>query len=243
MLEIVDCNGSNLTCDLRCEENCNGLSKEDADKINALLGKGGLCILPSDSSYVLTGLLNIPGISEDIDTLLERKGMKMSLAFGSLGQARKKMSLSQMACAFIKTLAPSGLTFVASPRDAMLRHFSINRLHADGTIGVRLTRSPVETQIARRFELPSTPIRNAEKGVISADEALQIVTDCMQDKKIRREIALVDGVVPYPGQWSTVVKEEKRDGLWYLRVIREGAIPIDRIKQVAGLCFYASVEC
>ena len=227
MLEIVD---------------CNGLSKEDADKINALPGKGGLCILPSDSSYVLTGLLNIPGISEDIDTLLERKGMKMSLAFGSLGQARKKMSLSQMACAFIKTLAPSGLTFVASPRDAMLRHFSINRLHADGTIGVRLTRSPVETQLARRFELPSTPIRNADKEVFSAEEALKTVINRMQDKNIHRRIALIDGEVPYPGQLSTVVKEEQREGMWYLRVIRENAIPIDRIKKVADKCGYASIE-
>ena len=174
-------------CPFRCKANAGQLNNGCVDIINELLDNGGLCILPSDSSYVLTGILNIPGISEDIDTLLERQGMKMSFAFDSPSRACRMMSLSTMACAFIKALAPSGLTFVASPRDAMLRNFSITRLYADGTIGVRLTRSPVEAQLAKRFGLPSTPIRNANKAVISAEEALQIVTDRMQEKKYTAE--------------------------------------------------------
>lgn len=223
-----------------CRVSSQRLEQDDVNLINQIMNEGGLCILPSDSSYILTGLLYKTGVTKDLDILLERKGMKMSLAFGSLNQANEMMDLSDMAIDFFRKFTPGGLTFVAKPRQKRSKLFSERRLHADGTIGIRLTESEVETQLAENYPLPSTPIRNSNsKEVITAEEALQIIKGRMIDKEIDRKIALVNGIVPYPSRLSTVVKEEFHDGVWQLRIIRENAIPFERIREVAYACGYA----
>lgn len=224
----------------KCEESSQKLERNYVKQINIIMNNGGLCILPSDSSYILTGLLLIRGISRDLDILLERQGMKMSLAFGSLKQANEMMDLSCMAIDFFQQFAPGGLTFIARPKREWLRRFSERRLQADGTIGIRLTESKVETQLAEIYPLPSTPIRNSNhKEVSVAEEALKIVAERMVDKGIDRDIALVDGIVPFPGRLSTVVKEELHGGVWHLRIIRQSAISIKEIREVAHACGYA----
>jgi len=223
-----------------CGECLQTLDQNYVNQIVEIMKNGGLCILPSDSSYILTGLLSIRGISEDLDILLERQGMKMSLAFGSVDQAIEMMDLSCMAIKFFRNFAPGGLTFIAKPKREWLRHFSERRLQADGTIGIRLTESKVETQLAEIYPLPSTPIRNSNHKEISvADDALEIVNRRMVDNRIARDIALVYGIVPFPGRLSTVVKEELRGGVWHLRIIRESAISINKIREVAHACGYA----
>lgn len=227
-------------CEFRCKVSLQRLNQNDVSQINKILNDGGLCILPSDSSYILTGLLSQRDVTKDIDFLLERQGMKMSLAFGSLKQANKIMDFSDMAIEFIRRFTPGGLTFVAKPKEGWLRHFSESRLHADGTIGMRLTESQVETQLAESYPLPSTPIRNSNhEEVYTAEEALRIVDGRMAGKGIHRKIVLVDGEVPYPGRLSTVVKEDFHNGVWQLRIIREQAIVFERIREVASACGYA----
>lgn len=215
------------------------LDSEQIERIKNVLVSGGLCILPSDSTFILTGFLQQKGMADDLDRLLERHCLQMSLTFGTLDQACKRMNLSNMGRQFVDILSPNGLTFVASPTRAAFRQFSITQLHADGTVGMRITRSRVERELAKTNPIPSTPIRDAlNKEVFTAEKAVQIVEERIKKYRVNRPIAVVDGTVPHPGRLSTVAKEEKHDGLWRIVVLRENAIPFDVISRVAIQCGY-----
>lgn len=224
-------------CDAKQE-----LNQHDVDKIIAFLKDGGLCILPSDSSYILTGLVTNQRVSRDIDLLLERNGAPMSLVFGDIRKVTAKIDFRNQAYNFFKRLTPGGLTFVAHPIKKAFNSLSTNCLYADGTIGVRLTESLIETQIADFFPMPSAPIRNSDFMEIStAKEAWEIIAGRKTKLHIPRKIALVDSFVKYPSRLSTVVKEELQNGYWYIKMIREGAISTEKIQKVALECKYKGV--
>ena len=224
-------------CDAKQE-----LKQHDIDKIIELFKEGGLCILPSDSSYILTGLVTDQKVSRDIDLLLERNGTPMSLAFGDLRKVAEKMDFHNQAYEFFKKLTPGGLTFVAYPIKKAFNNLSKNCLYTDGTIGVRLTESLIETQIADFFPMPSAPIRNSDRLEVStAKEAWEIIAGRSTKLHSPRKIALVDGFVKYPRRISTVVKEELQNGYWYIKIIREGAISTENIQKVALECKYKGV--
>lgn len=210
------------------------LNKDDFNRVISLLKNGGLCILPSDSSYILTGLMTNKGISRDINLLLERQDKPMSLSFGSLKQVTEYIDFRNQAYNLFKELTPGGLTFVAPPNKTKLENISKNCLNADGTVGVRLSESLIESQIAGYFPVPSTPIRNSN-GIetSSAREAWEIVEQRSKSLVNFRKIALVDSSVKHPCKLSTVVKEEMMNGFWYIRILREGIIPSDLIEKVA----------
>src|SRR4051812_33243386 len=124
-------------CDVSSQEL---LNSADASQVVQLIRQGALCLLPSDSTYVLTGLPTVRGVTDDLDSVLERNRMPMSLAFGSLKQADDLIRLSPMAQKFIRQLTPGGLTFVARPRFDDNRALALKLLNApEGTFGVRLT--------------------------------------------------------------------------------------------------------
>lgn len=224
-------------CDTKQE-----LKQDDVDKIVGLLKDGGLCILPSDSSYILTGLVTDQKVSKDIDLLLERNGIPMSLAFGNLTKITEYMNFRNPVYKFFEKLTPGGLTFVTTPAKKMFNNISTNCLYADGTIGVRLTESLVETQIASYFPIPSAPIRNSDCIEVStAKEAWEIISGRSAKLHSPRKIALIDDSVKYPGRLSTVVKEVLEKGYWYIKIIREGAIPRETIQKVALECKYRGI--
>lgn len=224
---------------------CNGkqkLNQHDVDRIIRLLREGGLCILPSDSSYILTGLVSDQKVSKDIDLLLERNGAPMSLTFGDLKKITEKMDCRNQACEFLKKLTPYGLTFVMKPLKKAFNRFSTNCLYADGTIGVRLSRSVIETQIADFFPMPSVPIRNSKfTEVFTAEEAWKIVSERSAKLHVFRKIAMVDDFVINPGQLSTVVREKMQDGYQYIEIMRKGAISTEMIRKVALECKYKGI--
>lgn len=216
-------------CDAKHE-----LKQHDIDKIVGLLKDGGLCILPSDSSYILTGSVTEQKVCRDIDLLLERNGAPMSLAFGNLSEITKKIDFRNQAFAFFEELTPGGLTFVAYPLKQAFNRISTNCLYADGTIGVRLTQSLIEREIAKSFPIPSAPIRNSDCIEVStAKEAWEIIASRSTKLHSPRKIAVVDAFVKYPSRLSTVVKEELQNGYWYIKIIREGAISTENIQKVA----------
>lgn len=224
-------------CDAKQE-----LKQHDVDKIVAFLKDGGLCILPSDSSYILTGFVAVPGVSRDIDLLLERNGVPMSLAFGDLRKVTEKMDFNNQAYEFFKSLTPGGLTFVAHPIKKTFNSLSENYLYADGTIGVRLTESLIETKIASFFPMPSAPIRNSDFIEIStAKEAWEIISGRSTKLHSSRKIAIIDAFVQNPGRLSTVVKEKTKNGYRYIEIIRDGAISTEKIQKVALECKYKGV--
>lgn len=207
---------------------------------------GDLCILPSDSAYILTGLPSEVGVSADLDWVLRREGLPMSLAFGSLRMAGRWVQMSSMARGFVGELTPGGLTFVAQPTSLAKEGFASARLHAPRTIGVRLTESRVETQLAYEVEQPltSTPVRLLDGSLArSADEALSVVGERISALSSQRRVGLIVGPVESIGRLSTVASEVAKPGaLPRIRVLREGAIPFSKVQEVARLCQFDEVD-
>lgn len=230
-----------FVCDIGLQE---PMQLDDVSSVVQLIKEGGFCLLPSDSAYIMTGLPTIPGITKDLDTVLKRHGLPISVTFGNLQQADDLIGLSTMAKDFINQLVPGGLTFVAVPKEDSVQSLALNRLKAPGivgAIGLRITESLVETQIAAaiNYPLPSTPVRRLNGSeVYTSKEAFDIIENRVLSMSKPRKIAIVNGVVPYPGRLSTVVKEVNDEGLWHIVVIREGAISTDIIHQVAVACQY-----
>lgn len=206
---------------------------------------GDLCLLPSDSSYILTGLPTVRGVGSDIDAVLQRNKLAISLAFGSLSMVQRWVDMSTMAVGFVGELTPGGLTFVAPPTSAALQGLATSHLHAPGTIGVRLTESRVETQLAYEVAQPltSTPVRRPDGSEAeTAEEALAIVGDRVSQLRSKRRLGIIVGTVLYPGRLSTVTQEVRHAGLRRIVVLREGAIPLEAVRRVALACRYEDVD-
>jgi len=207
---------------------------------------GGLCLLPSDSSYILTGLPTRSGVTQDLDVVLQRDGLEMSLAFGSMREMHQWVDLSDMALKFVGRLTPGGLTFVAPPSTGARRGHAAARLHAPrGNIGIRFTESRVETQLAYEVDQPltSTPVRHPDGSATrTAEEALAVIADGVSALPSRRELCVIVGSVSDPGRLSTVAQETSHYGLHRIRVLRKGAIPIETIRRVALECRYEGVD-
>lgn len=232
-----------MKLDFCCKVSQDGaLSFSDADRLIKIMREGGLCILPSDSSYMLTGNIRVKGVADDINFLLERPKTNMSLSFHDFDQFSENFELSDMARDFIKRLTPGGLTFVSQPVDEQLGNHYAGILNTDGTIGIRLSGSKAERQLAEAFPIPTVPIRKpdfSETGIL--DEALEIIGSRYAQLNRYRYLAVVDGTVLHCGEVSTVVKEEEIDGSWYIVILREGVIPKDKIESIAVECNYAGI--
>lgn len=232
-----------MKLDFHCKTSQKGaLLSSDVDRLIKIMREGGLCILPSDSSYILTGNVMVKGVAEDIDFLLERKNADMSLAFNDFTQFSKDFKLSDMAHDFINKLMPGGLTFVSQPLDDVTGNHFARKLNTDGTIGIRLSESIVETQLAKEFPIPTTPIRKSNYvETATLDEALSIIDKRITQLSKYRCLAGVDGPVLHCGKVSTVVKEEEVNGNWYIMILREGIIPRDIIESFAIECKYRGI--
>lgn len=229
--------------DFYCKASKEGeLLSSDVERIIEIMREGGLCVLPSDSSYILTGNSMVKGVTEDIDFLLERKKAEISLTFNNFNQISQGFELSYMARNFIKKLTPGGLTFVSKPVDDAISSHYARELNTDGTIGIRLSESKIETQLARVFPIPTTPIRNVDFTETSTlREALDIIAPRYTQLRKYRQLVGVEGVVLHSGKVSTVVKEIEIDNKWYVVILREGIIPRDTIERVAKECKYIGI--
>ena len=166
----------------------------------------------------------------------------MSLSFHDRDQFLEDFELSDMARDFISRLMPGALTFVSQPADDVTGNRFARTLNTDGTIGIRLSGSRAERQLAKAFPIPTVPIRKpdqTETGTL--DEALQIIGDRFGKLRKYRYLAGVDGPVLHCGEVSTVVKEKEMNDGWHIVILRKGMISVDEIKSAAIECKYAGI--
>ena len=230
----------------RCSTRADGtLSLSDLLRVSELIEDGALCLLPSDSSYALTGSPIEPGLTDELDEILMRDGLEMSLAFGSYRKTTEYAEFTHKGRLFAGAFMPGGLTFITQALGPALEKFANKRLHArNGKIGVRLTDSRTESQIAFEADLPlpTTPVRADGRETRTAEEALAFVLSRYRELGITRDLVVVDGNVQYSGRLSTVVNEVDTAGLPSLHVIRVGALDLETITPFAlDRCNYESV--
>ncbi|MDA0164567.1 Sua5/YciO/YrdC/YwlC family protein [Solirubrobacter ginsenosidimutans] len=213
----------------------------------ALAGANGLCILPSDTAYSLACCPTENHVTDDIDRILDRKNLEMSLAVGSLQMARAVAEISPRGGHFMEAFVPGPLTFVAPIRKPRLPALAgrdrvalgpvmlSHKLRGRRRLGIRLTESVIETQTSEALDFPVTTcaIRAADGTPLTEfDASCRRVAEGAAQVGYERPIVAVRSEIPPTRGHSTVVVECTFEDLPALWVKRVGAISFDEIEEV-----------
>lgn len=174
------------------------LSHAHLFEIRRCLNRGGLCILPSDTCYSLSGIPMVRGIGRDIRAILEREGQPLSVTFGIQGMAERFVQLSRAALQIIDDFTPGPVTIVVPLRIDLPNELAgaLNEalMNPKREIAIRFPDSPVELQLSSELERPITTTairyRNGDP-VRSFGDAVDIVLDGISNHEIRRELHAV----------------------------------------------------
>lgn len=227
------------------------LSTADTHAITRVLRMGGLCVIPSDTCYAIAADPLRKGLPEVINTVLQRHNTAISLSFGSQRMLERYVRLGY---ADLRVLDASSrqepLTLVAPVRpDAheLLRTSLPAALGGDpGHLGVRLSFSMVERQIASEYDKPlTTAAIYYDDGSPMRDfsDALDYVVTRLDQTGQTAALAAVRHPTVKSGGVSTVVgfKKPSADGQG-MTVYREGATSTKRLQNIAGRVTPRDVE-
>jgi L-threonylcarbamoyladenylate synthase len=200
------------------------LSAEDARTFARCLAVGGVAVFPADTVY---GLACEPDSREAVARLYGLKGRRpdkpAAVLFCSLELARAALpELEPRTDAALRALLPGAVTLLLpNPR----RRFPLACGPDPGTLGLRV---PAWPPALAALAAVRWPVLQSSANVAGGAEARVLVE---VPEPIRRGADLVLDGGPLPGSPSTVVdlRPFERDGRW--RVVREGAVPPDRIAE------------
>jgi tRNA A37 threonylcarbamoyladenosine synthetase subunit TsaC/SUA5/YrdC len=208
-------------------------------RIRKHLESGGLCILPSDTSYALVGLPFIRGVTADINSLLDKGMQQVPLTFGTQPMAERFVIFDRAHLQLIDTFTPGPITIVATIRKdlppPMKREAIAKVLNTVDTVGVRFPRSIVENQLSSELERPLTTsaiLYRDHSPVKNFVDALDIVEEAVEQNSVERAIIGIRRRSNIrQGNLSTVVipvpASENPDRFI---LAREGELPEDKIR-------------
>lgn len=149
------------------------------------LKNGGLCILPSDTTYTIAAIPFRRDVLLWVTQLLpEKANDPIPLSFGSLAMVEEYVKLTAKDYRAIDKFCPGPITLVCKIKDRKDKSLLEDVLHTVGTIGIRIPDSPVERQISTELQRPITScaIRDDEHNVVQDfDDAVDIVRSRMRD--------------------------------------------------------------
>jgi tRNA A37 threonylcarbamoyladenosine synthetase subunit TsaC/SUA5/YrdC len=157
---------------------------------------GGLCIVPSDTCYVLASIPFIRHVCRDINLILERGNQPISVTFGTQRFAERFVEFSHPSLQLLEDLTPGAITIV-SPLKLNLPDELANMLNGalnnpKREIAIRFPDSPSEVQLSNELERPltTTAIYYPDKRPVKDfEDAVTIVLRGVARCEIEREIA------------------------------------------------------
>ncbi|MFD3406249.1 L-threonylcarbamoyladenylate synthase [Kribbella sp. NPDC058693] len=177
------------------------------------LKTGGLCVVPSDTSYALAGAPMVRGVCRDVNLILSKGDQKIPLAFGTQVMAERYVSFNRRALHLIDQETPGPITIVApmSTRLSVERRQALSRaLNTNNEIGVRFSESIIESRLSSEIDMPLTTsaiLYSNGTAVKNFDDAVEIVQEGMDNREIHRElVAIRRGSLIRAGELSTVVE-------------------------------------
>ncbi len=210
----------------------------DRPRCMTVLRGGGALILPSDGGYSLAA-----DASSRSGTATVRAGTSvgdapLSVAFDDTERLEKFVRMNAVTARLMEHLLPGPLTIVSQLSGYGARALGQN-LNPFGTIGCRITDSPIEQRIAGDLGGPitTTAIRD-DRGDIVTDphDALAIAQAGIESAGIDVErpstflMIRADSAFTYPTH-STVVDATGRPS--ELGVLREGQTPFRKVQEAA----------
>lgn len=188
-----------------------------------VLRRGGVVAYPTETFYGL-GALAADGAA--VERLVRAKGRPdgkpLPLLAAGLDQVEALADLPPLARRLAAAFWPGPLTLVVPARPGL--HTAITG--GLGTVGVRVTSSPVASALALQAggALVATSANLAGEPPAASPAAL--------DPALVARLDLVLDGGPAPGGLASTVVAVEGGGL---RLLRAGAIPADRVAEVAGL--------
>lgn len=190
-------------------------------------------LLPSDTCYSIAALPLNKTIHDNINILLNRQKMPISLAFPNLKTVAEWVDLNVVTATLLENFTPGPITVVCKANSKLPIDFTRRVVRStDRTVGVRISDSLIEREVAActNYLITTVAVRDQKNNEIVQDfeQAIAIVSKGM--KKIGNpKWGAVEGGEFYASH-STVV--HAIDGTKQLKLIREGDIPFEKIKSV-----------
>lgn len=190
----------------------------------AVLRADGIVALPTDTVYGIAVRLETPGGIERLFHVKQRPPDRaIALLIGSVEQARQIGVLTSSAEVLASAFWPGGLTVVIARRDGTTLPDTLTGGAA--TIGLRVPDHPAPRALAAAVgPLPTTSANRS--GLPEARNAGEIAAQLGDAIEL-----IVDGGIAHGGPASTVVDCTGPTA----RVLRVGAIPVQRISEVLEL--------
>ena len=196
------------------------VADDDAGRAAAVaaLGTGGVVALPTDTVY---GLAVSGGLAGAVERLYAAKDRPPDRAIAILcadrAQAETLVSFSPAAARLADALWPGGLTLVLAVRPGAL---PAAYPPDTATLGVRVPGHPCPRALASALgPLPTTSANRSGEPEVGTAAGIAAV--------LGGALAIVLDGGPAPGGPASTVVDATGDEL---RILREGAIPIDRIE-------------
>jgi L-threonylcarbamoyladenylate synthase len=179
----------------------------------AVIRRGGLVILPTDTAYGLAGDPKDPAVVERILTIKERKEKNgMPVLAANVNQVRQVVTLSQVAETLAQRFWPGALTLILPTR----RSFPEGVLGPDNTLAVRVPNHLVALHVIRYVGFPVTGTSANRSGAPSP----RTVEEATGQLGPEVDLVLDAGATRQPAD-STILDCTAHP----LRVVRAGAVP------------------
>ena len=191
-----------------------------------VLAAGGIVAFPTDTVYGIAGAVNTPGGIERLFAAKRRPPeMAIALLIADAAQAEELGELNAAASALAATFWPGGLTLVVPLRPdrsmpaALLGEAPPDPAGAPLKVGLRVPDHETPRSLARAAgPLPTTSAnRSGQPEARDADELEAQLGGALE--------LILDGGPAHGGPASTVVDTTAEP----VRVLREGAVSLDRI--------------
>jgi L-threonylcarbamoyladenylate synthase len=192
-----------------------------------LVVRGGYALIPSDTCYSIAAIPSDRSKTENINLLLKRGEMPISLAFDDVDRLGRWVQLRPHARYLLDRFTPGPLTLVCRLKQHLLAELAADSVAPpDSTLGVRISDSAIERQLVTVCGSPITtvPVMDANgSAVVDFDLARAIVEEGMEFLDSGAALAVVEGRRRVGGVRSTVVRiPEQTERLF--EIIREGEI-------------------
>lgn len=215
------------------------LNNSQMRAILQIIALGGVCLIPSDTGYSLaTNPYNIRNVNNLRKLLPHSSGVPISLCFASRKMAKNYAIFSAKDERTFDTFSYSPITLICPVRNGIIRKNLEPVIEMLNTIGVRISDSPVERQIAEKLNIPITTcaIRDENGSIVrNFDDAVEVLRKRMQDINEKIPLATIKSSHIKYDKDSTILSFANPE----VKILRIGMIdPNDIINAAKGITIY-----
>jgi L-threonylcarbamoyladenylate synthase len=202
---------------LRCKKPGETLADKDFELVRIALEEGKLVVFPTETLYGLGGDPDSRSAVERIYNLKQKpRDDPLSIAVGSWEDVEKIAEVGRLARALYDEFLPGPLTLLIRKREPA----SYRLVSRSDTIGIRMPMQPLVTEIVDEFG----PITATSANIYGGENPTS-VNGAMDQLGSEVDYYIDGGKTPL-GVPSTIVDLSQDE----IRVLREGAIPKERIE-------------